>query len=957
MVLLSLLSFLKMDFTLRLIIKVGLIIISFNSLSQDVQFQVPYQELTEKYNLNSREVYKVEKDSKGNVWICSDGGVNMFNGHEFLSFTTEDGLVDNVVFDVYEDFKGRVWFLSYNSKLCYYENGVIVDFPFNDKIDEYSYGIQAKQKTMVVDTNDIVYYAIRQCGLLRITPNGELTQLQNEIHENHIQYFNHQPLMYYRSMFSEESLFAPFNTWLVKNNEKIKVCESMNSRSVVVETSDKKLFISLFGDIISVENRRQICKIESLIEFGEYDKNHFWVGTLNGLLIVSKESGEIKQKILTEFIVTSVQRNADNSIWVGTLNKGLIYIKNVNILYTNSSLGLKSDNIVGVTRFKDDIYISSNNFWQNLNKSKVHSTGNNVSNVKIGSSKNKLLVGSLAAHTKRFFNSELLRDTVFTTIISSVYESDDNLFWLSCGALFTASDSSKKVHCLTRVYDDENHRDTHFFQSVSYVPNRGLFLGSPDGLFELKQGELIQKNKLNVRDIASNSNGVMVLATNLNGIFILENEVWRKIGSEDGLLSDKVDCLEFINDSLIAIGGVRGVNVCNVYTGQINRIVTKGLDNINVIKHYNDTLWVGSSNGLFKISKSEFFKSEFESAITINKVLLDNEELKYDGELLIPYNSRIVKLMLSCKEFSVYDNLKLKFRLSPTDDWTELNSLELTIINPKDKLQIELKYLKNNGQWSESHQLISIQVNTPFYQRDGFIILSLIILIVVIVYSRKFVLRKKRKKAETKQKLFQLEQQIQQTKMNPHFLFNILNSIHSQIVFEEYDSAEAYLMKFSKFLRRLVSRTTVDSISVLEELEFLEKYIELQKVGIDKEFDFNVDVDAQLNALSIPAMLLQPLIENAIYYGIGSITEGSLHGRISLTISKENNSTLKVVLTDNGQGELKKKTEEGHAIDITRKRLSFYNELNNCSHYSFNISRVQGETAMTIVELLIPIIK
>ena len=90
-----------------------------------IEFHYPFHNLNSKNGLPSSEVYSVRQDSKGIIWICSDGGVTRYDGHFMRSFTTEDGLTDNVVFDFFEDFKGRIWFLTYNSELCYFDGNKI----------------------------------------------------------------------------------------------------------------------------------------------------------------------------------------------------------------------------------------------------------------------------------------------------------------------------------------------------------------------------------------------------------------------------------------------------------------------------------------------------------------------------------------------------------------------------------------------------------------------------------------------------------------------------------------------------------------------------------------------------------------------------------------------------------------------------------------------------------------
>ena len=104
----------------------------------------------------------VRQDSKGITWICSDGGVTKYDGHLLKSFTTLDGLTDNVVFDFYEDYKGRIWFLTYNSELCYYDGSNIIQYQYNHLIKEIPNTSSSNSKQLYIDKSESIYYSMKQ---------------------------------------------------------------------------------------------------------------------------------------------------------------------------------------------------------------------------------------------------------------------------------------------------------------------------------------------------------------------------------------------------------------------------------------------------------------------------------------------------------------------------------------------------------------------------------------------------------------------------------------------------------------------------------------------------------------------------------------------------------------------------------------------------------------------------
>ena len=139
------------------------------------------------------------------------------------------------------------------------------------------------------------------------------------------------------------------------------------------------------------------------------------------------------------------------------------------------------------------------------------------------------------------------------------------------------------------------------------------------------------------------------------------------------------------------------------------------------------------------------------------------------------------------------------------------------------------------------------------------------------------------------------------SQMNPHFIFNALNSIKLYIINNEAKTAAHYLNKFSKLIRRILEASTTKETTLQEELETMDLYMTLENIRFNNEIDFNIKVDEalNLNALKVPPLVLQPFLENAIWHGLSSKKEDK---KIMLTICKKNTNYLKIVIKDNGIG-------------------------------------------------------
>lgn len=169
--------------------------------------------------------------------------------------------------------------------------------------------------------------------------------------------------------------------------------------------------------------------------------------------------------------------------------------------------------------------------------------------------------------------------------------------------------------------------------------------------------------------------------------------------------------------------------------------------------------------------------------------------------------------------------------------------------------------------------------------------------------------------------------------MNPHFIFNSLNSVNHFIATNNELEANQYLTKFSKLMRGVMENSSEDFIPFQQELDLLQNYLALEKTRFADKFDYEIEVDESLNtqSLKVPGMLIQPFLENAVWHGLRYRTE---KGFLSLKF-KKNNDSLYIFIEDNGIGieESKKqktehqKTREGRGMKNTLERIRLLNDL------------------------------
>ncbi len=217
---------------------------------------------------------------------------------------------------------------------------------------------------------------------------------------------------------------------------------------------------------------------------------------------------------------------------------------------------------------------------------------------------------------------------------------------------------------------------------------------------------------------------------------------------------------------------------------------------------------------------------------------------------------------------------------------------------------------------------------------------------------------------ETKQKMAEAEMQALRAQMNPHFIFNCLNSINRYIVKSDQATASLYLTRFAKLIRLILDNSNSKDIVLTNELEALRLYIEMESLRFDNKFTYSIDVapNVSTDSIEVPPLIIQPYIENAIWHGLLHKTEG---GHLAIHISLPSPGMLQCVIEDNGVGrekaaELKSKsatTKKSLGMELTENRLLLLNKYASV-HSSVEIVDLKDERQFprgTRVILNIPI--
>lgn len=303
-----------------------------------------------------------------------------------------------------------------------------------------------------------------------------------------------------------------------------------------------------------------------------------------------------------------------------------------------------------------------------------------------------------------------------------------------------------------------------------------------------------------------------------------------------------------------------------------------------------------------------------------------------------------------------YEKALRQFKLAKEEEEQVKNELNLSYVNDMIIRYDTEKKIDQIQMLAQENEIVKLKLKrNENAQLVSLLLLSLFSLIFYILY-RQYQLN-------SDKKMLTLEQSMLRSQMNPHFLFNSLNSIKLFIINNEKKNAVHYLNKFSKLVRKILEASSVREITLAEELETVALYMNIENIRFNHEIHFEITVDNDIDPeeVRIPSLILQPFLENAIWHGLSS-KEGKKE--VLLHVTGKDDSYITLSITDNGVGRreseklkqnrvLKRKSV---GIDITRERLANFSKgyENNFSLEIEDLYDEDGKAQGTRVLLYLP---
>lgn len=940
--------------------------------------------------LANSNIYYSLQDSKGFLWIASSSGINRFDGKHFELFTTDHGLADNEVLRIYEDSKGRIWFLNFNGRLGYYYDGKFFN-PENEPVLNKAI-TKASITFCFEDSSNRLWFATNQQQIIEI--DGEKVQIHVKP-EKHMDISN-------TLIFEDEQ-----NRVMAANNKGFYFLEGKAIRQapakylpVTFKSSQynyltkKLLFLSNKGLIEYGNGRFKVIKSipKEIIDKGMgtffFHKADLWISTINNGLYILKPDGKTILHYLVGKIISDTMRDRDGNIWVTTLGDGLIILpaQTENLLQYTLESGLPEHSVYSVMSDKSGkiwLGLKSGSISQidgkNINLIDLHfstSPYNPIKKLEFDKDRNTVwfaannVLGEMnvknPAQNIRFLKEKNNLD--FSPKSFSISKKGKLAFSLASG-VYILADKHKPLVFETGV----NRPGQRFFKDrafkVFYDSKERLWFSNVNGLFRYSGNKTDTLSKYSnifserVTDMVELPDGNMVIGTYGYGLVILDNNNQiTRIGLKDGLTSNICRKVAF-DGKYIWLTTFSGVDKFE-YKSPKRTITTykikNGLTSDEVLDIFieNKNIFLGTNEGLTVLPRNEPLLEFSPPLFYITSFTANGKPYRLKELPQFSYDTNNISVRFTAINFTQSDET-YEYRLKEDAPWVQTmnNTIEFGSLEPGE-YQLSIRAKIQDSEWS-SPAMAVFTIRPAFWQRWWFlaaVYLSITLLLAGLGYLYFKKQRQiERDKLSVQAKIISLEQRALQAMMNPHFVFNIMNSIQYFINTKDSQSANQVLTGFARLIRKNLEICTKSFITLDEEIVYLRLYLSLEKLRFGEKMVYDIQINEEIDTeeILIPTMLLQPFVENAIWHGIMPQSEG---GTIKIQVNYQENE-LTVLIIDNGVGidnslRDKNSTHVSRGMQITRDRI---NLLNKGKKSLISIDTRQTGKSGTTVTVKIPV--
>lgn len=935
----------------------------------------------------SSEIYQLFRDAQGYIWIGTEEGLYRFDGKNYDYYKSAE--YTNPVSGIQQDKEGRIWCRNFAGQIFYAEDNQLK--LFKDLSKQYTsilnFTVKFFPEIICFGLGDSFIFSTnfnsgrRKC-LDKNTPiikGGEKILGQLKLH----------------SVIGDSVIFSHYfkGNWSLDKNlvfKRIPSYQNLNNRAIGVffmgdyylqpvanyKIDDKYgLFIKNVGSKNSIGFTINF-KHELIMDALYLDRGRYlWVGTLEGIKIVDL----INKSILPVSYLPNNQVSSiisyGKGLLIGSLEGGLYQVNNLEV-YKQKTDGHRIMNLtfnknVGLLGVSSDgslFSFAENRLPKKLTKTPLvgdiklsYNKYNNILSlfhkrlVQYDFNKNALIHYSKGVYNGAFKKQiPITKDWNLTMNSSTLQFSQNNLIigtpkWDS--SIFTLGDYTKEykftsLKNINKLYRISEGRSYDFIMDKK---SKWIYSANALGLSYFHDG-IVENVKHKGKIILAKSLsrvGKNILCGTINGR-LLEINGTQIVKDWSALLHHEFGYIKRVvqNGNFIFVQDVKHIYRINIQKQNFENItIPIGVksEKVNDLIVEKGQVQLATDNGIIYFNEDLDLINETNSKVFLTDILVNDnsvnsEERNFDfGNNNLRFSFRSLDLTASFSKL-------YKYILEGYDDewiFTENNAEFAQYKNLKPgSYKFQVYALDINNIPSAAPAVYSFQIKPAYYNTWWFRSLCAILLFIIVglpIYIR-FKGVKKQNQLElaakqTQQQLAESQLSALRSQMNPHFIFNALNSIQEFIVLNKSKLASSYLGKFADLMRAYLNQSKSEYISLQEEVNTLKLYLEVEKIRFEESLIFTLEIDPKvpLEQIQIPPILLQPYVENAIKHGL-------LHKkgerRLDIRIYPIDGNYIVCAIKDNGVGREKsmefnsrrKDKPSSFATSATQSRLDLLNK-------------------------------
>jgi hypothetical protein len=945
-----------------------------------------------KYTVNdglpSSYILKIYQDSQGFIWIGTFYGLSRFDGKELVNYGYETGLPNLAIDAIFEDHQHRLW-VGTRKGMAQIKGKQAIVYPVDDnQLINFVFNIQESRNKALWALTASGLYQFEGDHWKKITlyPGLENRQCRNIVESDTGMLINYGNQLVFKknngefklSVKNEYNKEGPYYNQLIQYDKQIYL------------TTAKGLLAINEKDTSYLFSKELLNKY--ILHFFKDSRDRFWIDTFQDGLMVSmpgdREHLSFKVAVKDNLIAGCVE-DREGSVWVAN-GDGVLRIKSVDYVSYNKDrnpLIVGNNNLI-VAPGKNLIAANSSNGLLIYDKNKEifrklklgyssSFTSRVASRYTVDAScyddQNRLWL------VTREFNLFLVENNILKDLSSLIAKNKEFILGI---------DYNRKSHAIYICGDTlltGSEHELHNFRSandsscivlpfkIHCFPNgrtlvcsrqRGFFLiDEQQNCFPVEMSTGIPTNIPGDISIYEDPSGKFWTISSRGMVRYKWNEKMLpvkdiEITTKQGLPNNTISSLAFDSMRRIWATTLSGIVVIEIDSAKnnavkVNRlteeqgIVSDNWAEARVIADDNGNVWAGLNTRIIRFNASRFQFEKESPSVAIENIQLNFQETNWSKwtdslqgimqlpfQLRLPHNKNNLSISFQAIAFTGNSGLQYSYKLVGADtSWSEPTKSNMVsfVGLPPGKYIFQVRARKSNSELGQP-AVFSFIIQQPFWETWWFRLLVVAVAVSLLGMIFRNRIRQVRRKALVQHQLQELEMKALKSQMNPHFIYNAMNSIQALVLGKKTEEASLYISKFGRLLRQVLDNSEKNLITLESELQSLELYIQLEKLRLHVDLQYSIVLGSEIDAEEeeVLPLIFQPFVENALWHGLSS-KEGEKKLLISV---KTQGNWLITEIQDNGIGRIKSLALNHHkhelnkskGIKITSKRLTEFNK-------------------------------